>query len=165
MTGAHRRPDEDPVRSTLRSVLSLLLLVGLIPAALAVLAIVGLIVYLVATGSRYELIALMALQGIVAVVLASQLARKVLRNRTPSPLILADWIGDGAFMIVWLVIVLSTIGESQGWTHGAFEYAIDSILGLFVVGLPVYWWWGKRRVVLALTARAVDGRWPWSAGG
>jgi hypothetical protein len=104
-------------------------------------------------------------QGIAAVVLASQLALKVLRNRTPSPVGLADWIGDAAVVIVWVATVLANIGQNQGWMHGAFEYALDSIFGLLLVGLPVYWWRGKRFVVLALTARAVAGRWPWSAGG
>ena len=161
MTGAHRRPDEHPVRSTLKSVWWLFLLVGLIVASLAV---VGIPVYLIVADSKFLPIATMSVQCLVVVVLGSQLARKVLRNRTPSPVVLADWIGDSAVVIVWVATVLAGIGQNQGWMHGAFEYALDSIFGLLLVGLPVYWWRGKQFAVLALTARAVAGRWPWSAG-
>jgi len=129
------------------------------------LAIVGIPVYLLATKSKFLPIAIVAVQGFVAVVLARRLAQKVLRNRTPSPVVLADWIGDSAVVIGWFAVVLTSIGQNQGWVHGAFEYAMGSILGLCVAGMPVYWWRGQRRVVLALTARAVAGRWPWSAGG
>ena len=158
MTGAHRRTGQDPVRSALKSVLQ----VGLVAASLA---IVGIFAYLLATDSKYLPIIVMALQGFLAITYARRLAVKVLRNRTPSPVILADWIGDSALMITWVAVLLANIGRIQGWMHGAFEYAMDSILGLLVVGMPVYWLRGRRRVVLALTARAVAGRWPWSAGG
>ena len=165
MTGAHRRPDEDPVRSTFKSVLWLLLLVGLIAAGLALLAIVGFIVYVIATDSKYLPIVTTAIQVIIVVVFASELVLKVRRNHTPSPVILADWIDDAAVVMVFVVCLLAGIGRDEGWMHGAFEYVTSSILGLFIVAMPVYWWRGKRRVVLALTARAVAGRWPWSAGG
>jgi len=89
---------------------------------------------------------------------------KVVRNRAPSPKILGDWIGDLALVIVWVAVVVASLGRIQGWMHGAFEYVMFSVLGLFAVGMPVYWWRGQQRVVLALTARAVAGRWPWSAG-
>jgi hypothetical protein len=161
MTGAHRRTDQDPVRSVLKSVRWLLLLVGFVALGLA---FVGIPAYLLATDSKFLPIATMAVQGIVAVVLARRLALKVLRNRTPSPVVLADWISDSAFVIGWVVLVLASIGQNQGWMHGAFEYTMAGILGLFLVGMPVYWWRGQRRVVLALTARAIAGRWPWSAG-
>jgi len=143
--------------------------VGLIASCLAILvaglAILGIPVYLIATDSKLAPIAVMALQGLVAVDLARRLVVKVLRNRAPSPKILVDWTGDLALEIVWAAIVLTSFGRIQGWMHGTFEYVMLSILGLFVVGMPVYWWRGQRRFVLALTARAVAGRWPWSAGG
>jgi hypothetical protein len=139
----------------------ILLLVGFIAA---ILALVGIPVYLIATDSKYLPIATVAMQGIIAVIFASKFVLKVLRNRTPSPVILADWIGDSAVVMAFVVGLLGGIGRYAGWMHGAFEYAMGSILGLFAVGLVVYWVWGQRRVALALTARAVAGRWPWSAG-
>ena len=66
---------------------------------------------------------------------------------------------------MYLDRVRSAVGERQGWMHGAFEYATVGFDGLFAVGMPVYWWRGQRRIVLALTARSVAGRWPWSASG
>lgn len=169
MTGAHRHTDPDPVHSRLESVRWLLQGIGLIAACLAIvvagLAIFGIPTYLIATDSKFAPIAVMALQGIVAVDLARRLVVKVLRNRTPSPKILADWIGDSTLVIAWAAVVLTSFGRIQGWMHGASEYVMLSILGLFAVGMPVYWWRGQQRAVLAPTARAVAGRWPWSAGG
>lgn len=89
MTGAHRQTEQDPVRSVLKSVRWMLALVGFVAVSLG---IVGIPVYLLATDSKFLPIATMAAQGIVAVVLARRLALKVLRNRTPSPVVLADWI-------------------------------------------------------------------------
>lgn len=151
---------QDRVRSAVKSVRWLL--AGLIAAAIA---IAGILVYLLATHPKYLPIVTITVQSILAVEFARRLAVKMLRNRTPSPVVLADWIGDGAFVIVWVAIALVSIGQHQGWMHGTFEYATGGICGLFVVGMPVYWWRGQRRVVLALTARSVAGRWPWSASG
>jgi hypothetical protein len=66
----------------------------------------------------------MAAQGIVAVELARRLALKVLRNHA-------------ALVVGWMVSVLASIGTNQGWMHGAFEFAMLSVLGLYLVGLPV----------------------------
>lgn len=106
----------------------------------------------------------MALQGLAAILYAKRLALKVLRNRNPSPVQLADWISDSAIVIMWVAGLIVSIGQLQGWMHGAVKYATLSVLGLFVVGMPHYWWRGQRRLARALTARAVAGRWPWSAG-
>jgi hypothetical protein len=60
--------------------------------------VAGLIVaciVLVATHSKYLPIALIALQSTIAVRYAITLAVKILRDRTPSPVVLADWFGDG----------------------------------------------------------------------
>ncbi len=132
----------------------MLLLAGIIATGLAIV-----------TGSKLEPIAIAALQGVVTVIFAWRLAVKVLHNRAPSPVVLADWIGDAAVLLAWLVVVLASVGQIQGWMHGGFRYATFSILGLFIVGMPVYWWRGQQRVALVLTARAVAGRWPWSAAG
>jgi hypothetical protein len=161
MTGVHRRTEQDPVWSVLKSVRWLLGLVGLIAGSLA---FVGIPAYLIVTDSKFLPVASMAVQGIVAVELARRLALKLLRNDSPSPVVLADWIGDAALVVGWMVTVLANIGTNQRWMHGAFEFAVLSVLALFLVGLPVYWFRGERRLVLALTARAVAGRWPWSAG-
>lgn len=69
MTGAHRRaPEPHRVRTALKSVWWLLLLLGLI-------AVVS------ATNSKYLQIVVLATQGIIMLDLARRLAVKVLRNR------------------------------------------------------------------------------------
>ena len=153
MTGAHCRINEHPIGSAVMAAVSLLL-AGLVVASLVLLA----------THSKYLPIAVIAGQCTIAVWYAGTLAVKMLRDRAPSPVVLADWIGDGAFVIVWIAIALASVGQHQGWMHGAFEYTTIGLCGLFAVSMPVYWWRGKQRAVLALTARATAGRWPWSAG-
>lgn len=158
MTGAHSRTDEEPVQSILENVGCLLLLAS-------VLALVWLFTYLLATDSKDLPIPMMALQGLVVITYARRLAVKILRSRSPSPVMLADWISDSARVIAWTVVLLITIAEFEGCMHGALRYALAGILGLFIVCMPLYWWRGQRRLVLALTERLVAGRWPWSAGG
>jgi hypothetical protein len=157
MTGAHSRVNQHPVRGAVMAAgmaASLLLLAGLFVTSLV----------LMATHSKYLQIVVIAFQSTIAVWFAGTLAVKMLRDRTPSPVVLADWIGDGALVIVWIAIALASVGQYQGWMHGAFEYTTTSLCVLFAVSMPVYWWRGKQWVVLALTARAIAGRWPWSAG-
>ncbi len=156
MTGAHRNADRDP--TSVEGVRALLWLVG-------VLAAVGVFAYfLVADWNDLPTLVLVP-QALLVATYAKRLVVNVARNRTPTPVVLADWIGDLALFIGWFVVVISGIGRQLGWMHGAFEYVLVCILVLFAVAMPVYWWRGQRRVVLALTARSVAGRWPWSVGG
>jgi hypothetical protein len=132
-------------------------------AVLAMLVGVGLGIYFAVTKSGFLPIAVVTAQGIAAVVLARRLGREVLRTRAPSPAVLADWLDDSAALVAWVTTVLANVGEQEGWLHGPFEYTVLGILGLFLLGAPVYWWRGKRHVVRLLTARAVAGQWPWAA--
>jgi hypothetical protein len=156
MTGAHRREGWDPI--TVEGVRALLWLVGFF-------AVIGLFAYFLVTDWKDLPILLLALQALLTATYTKELVVKVVRNRTPTPVVIADWIADLALLIGWVVIVIAGTGQHLGWMHGAFEYATVSILVLFAVGLPVYWWRGQQLVVLALTARSVAGRWPWSVGG
>jgi hypothetical protein len=158
MTGAHRQADQHGAPSAVKSVRWLLEAAGVI----AVVAGLGFGIYLAVTNSKLFPIALMTTQGIVAVELARRLALEVVRDRAPSPVVLADWIDDSAVVIAWAALFLANIGEHQGWMHGAFQVTMLGVLGLFVVGMPLYWWRGKQRVVQALTGRAVAGQWPWA---
>jgi hypothetical protein len=155
MTGAHRRPGWDPV--TVEGVRALLWLAGFF-------AVIGVFAYFLVTDWKDLRILVLALQVLLAGTYAKELVVEVVRNRMPTPAVIADWIGDLALVILWLLIVISGIGQHLGWMHGAAEYALLSILTLLAAGMPVYWWWGQRRVVLALTARSVAGQWPWSVG-
>jgi hypothetical protein len=156
MTGGHRREGWDPI--TIEGVRALLWLIGFS-------AVIGVFAYFLVTDWKDLPILLLALQAIIAATCAKELLVKVVRNRAPTPVLLADWIGDLALLLGWLVVMISGIGQHLGWMHGAFQYALVSTLVLFTVGMPAYWWRGQRRVVLALTARSVAGRWPWSVGG
>jgi hypothetical protein len=57
-----------------------------------------------------------------------------------------------------VVVVLASIGQLRGWMHGMFRDFIGSVLVLYVIGSPVYWFGGKRRLIAALRTRATgDG--------
>ncbi len=139
MTGAHRRQGWDPV--TVAGVRALLWLVGLT-------AVIGVFAYFLVTDWKDLSILLLALQVIITATYAKELVVNVVRNRTPTPVVIADWIGDLALLVGWFVVVMSGIGQHLGWMHGALEYALVSIFALFAVGMPVYWWWGQRRAWL-----------------
>jgi hypothetical protein len=156
MTGAHRRAGWDPV--TVAGVRALLWLIGFFSA-------VGVFAYFLVADWKDLPILILVPQALILAISAKELVVKVVRNRAPTPVLIADWIGDLGLLTGWVVVVITTIGRNLGWMHGAFEYAVGGMLVLYAVGMPVYWWKGKRRIVLALTARSVAGRWPWSAGG
>jgi hypothetical protein len=156
MTGAHRREGWD--QTTVEGVRALFWLIGFV-------AVIGVFAYFLVTDWKDLPIILLALQALLAATYAKELVVKVVRNRSPTPVLIADWIGDLALLIAWFFILISGIGRQLGWMHGAVEYALMSILALFAVGMPVYWFWGQRRAVISLTARSVAGQWPWSVGG
>jgi len=53
-----------------------------------------------------------------------------------------------------VVVLLASIGQVRGWMHGMFRDVIGGILLLYVIGSPVYWFGGKRRLIAALRTRA-----------
>jgi hypothetical protein len=95
---------------------------------------VGVFAYFLVTDWKDLPTITLALQVLLVATYAKRLVVKVVRNRTPSPKILADWIGDLAFVITWVAIALTSFGRIQGWMHGAFDYVMLSIFGLFAVG-------------------------------
>ena len=55
-----------------------------------------------------------------------------------------------------LVVALATIGQVRGWMHGMSGDVVAGLGVLYLVGSPVYWFGGKRRLIAVLTA--------WGAG-
>jgi hypothetical protein len=53
-----------------------------------------------------------------------------------------------------VVVALASIGQVRGWMHGMFRDVIAGVLVLYVIGSPVYWLGGKRRLIAVLRTRA-----------
>ena len=65
-----------------------------------------------------------------------------------------DRLGLLAQLIGSVVVAVATISAAEGWLRGSFRYLVGGVLLLYVVGAPVYWFGGKRRLIAALQARA-----------
>jgi len=39
--------------------------------------------------------------------------------------------------LMWATLLFGSTAQLQGWMHGAVKYATLSVLGLFVVGMPL----------------------------
>jgi len=57
-----------------------------------------------------------------------------------------------------VVLAAASIGQVRGWMHGTYGRVVRGLLVLYVIGAPIYWLGGKRRLIAALKARATgDG--------
>ena len=111
--------DQHPVRSALKNILWL-------AGFLGSLAFLGFLADMIVTDSRYLPVMTMAGQCLVALIFAEKLAQKVLRNRTPSPVILADWIGDSAAVITLVALLLARF-TSTGVVYGVADAAVTDL--------------------------------------
>ena len=67
---------------------------------------------------------------------------------------MADRLGLIANLVVALVMALAFVGEVRGWMHGTFRVVVLGVLGLYLLGAPIYWYGGRRRLIEVLRTRA-----------
>ena len=145
MSGTHRgKPDH--------SVLIALLAVIVVPVAA-----IGFIIYLGVTTSGIWI-----LVAVLDAVVVIQAAHRVVLNLASTQLQSAEEVVDRLSLIAQLigavVVVLASIGQVRGWMHGMFRDAIAGVLLVYLIGSPVYWFGGKRRLIAVLrTWAASDG--------
>jgi hypothetical protein len=157
VSGAHRgKGDTSFLRAarTTGGLKTLGALVALAAAFAALLALLGLAVYVSLRHPATAPVILIAMQSFLWIVWAGELARNLRRGRTRSPKELVERMGHAVWLAGWTAVLLSSVGEQQGWLHGITEYILVGICSLFVVGIPVSWFGGKRRLIAAMTARA-----------
>ena len=71
---------------------------------------------------------------------------------------MADRLSLIAQLVGALVAALASIGQVRGWMHATFRDVIAGVLVLYLVGSPIYWFGGRRRLTSVLRTRATgDG--------
>jgi hypothetical protein len=140
VSGTHRgKPDN--------SVLIALLAVVVIP-----LAVIGLIIYVASRHPSVIFILVSVLDGVVVI----QATHRVVLNlaeRPQSAEQLARRLSLLAQLLGAAVVALAAIGQLRGWMHGMFRDVIATVLVLYAIASPVYWFGGKRRLIGMLSAR------------
>jgi hypothetical protein len=157
MTGAHRSTTQDRVAGGLKSASWLMTVIGVIMVPLALLALAIYLPIALHAGLQPYTI---AVQSLTCALALGKLAWILLRKRGRSPEDLVRLIAQAGVWLCLVTTLLADISQEQGWLHGAYRYAVDAISGLFLLGIPLYCFGGKRRLTAILTARDADRQWP-----
>jgi hypothetical protein len=119
-------------------------------AVAAPVVVIGFTIYLVIQHPSGILIILGALNGVMLI----QAAHKVVLNMAGKPPQSAEQVVDRLSLVAQLtsavVLTLASIGQARGWMHGMFRDIIDGVLVLYLIGAPIYWLGGKRRLIAML---------------
>ncbi|HYK31835.1 MAG TPA: hypothetical protein VEV63_07735 [Streptosporangiaceae bacterium] len=58
-------------------------------------------------------------------------------------------------LIAAVAVAIAAIAQARGWMRGPVRDVVLGVLVLYLIGAPVYWWFGgKRRLIAVLRARA-----------
>jgi hypothetical protein len=130
----------------------------IVPVVVVPVAVIGFIIYLVVKHPSGLLILLGAGDSVVVI----QAAHKVVLNLANAQLKSAEQVVNrlGAIAQLFIAVVgaLGSVGVTRGWMHGTFRDVITGVLALYLIGSPIYWFGGKRRLIAVLRARtAGDG--------
>ena len=95
------------------------------------------------------MILLAAVDGVIVIQAGHRLVLH-LANQLRSAEHVADRLSLIAQPIGALVVAAATIGQVRGWTDGMFRDVLVGIVVLYLVGSPVWWYGGKRRLIAVL---------------
>jgi len=134
------------------------LLIALVVVVVVPLAGIGFIIYLGIKHRSGVLILLGALDGIILIQAAHRAVLNLANKQLHSTEQMADRLSLIAQLVGALVAALASIGQVRGRMHAAFRDVIAGVLVLYLVGLPIYWFGGRRRLISVLRTRATgDG--------
>ncbi len=120
------------------------------------LAGIGFIIYLGVRHPSAILILLAAANGVIVVQVAHRLVLHLANQQLRSAEQVADRLSLIAQLIGALVVALAAIAQVRGWMHGMIRDVVAGLSALYLIGSPVYWLGGKRRLIAVLRA--------WGAG-
>ncbi len=142
MAGTHRGKPDYPAPIALLAVI-------IVPCALIALAIY--------VGIRHSS-ALFIVGSVLDAVIVIEAAHRVVLNlggkRPETAEEVVSRLSLVAQLIGAVVVVLEFIGQSRGWMGGIFGDVVLGVVVLYLIGMPVYRFGGKSRLIAALRARA-----------
>ena len=125
------------------------------------LAPIGFIVYLAVRHPSALLILVAAVDGVIVIQAGHRLVLHLANQQLRSAEDVADRLSLIAQLIGALVVAVATIGQVRGWMHGMFRDVVVGLVVLYLIGSPVWWYGGKRRLIAVLnTWGAGDGTGP-----
>jgi hypothetical protein len=133
-------------------------LIALAAVLVVPLAVIGLIMYLRARHLSGITVSLAALDGVMVIQAAHRVVMNLADKQLQSAEELADRFSLIAQLIGALVLELVFLGQVRGTMHGTFRDATGGVIVLYLVGSPIYWLGGKRRLVAMLRTRAAGDR-------
>lgn len=123
-------------------------------------AIIGTLIWAVVSHPSLVLILAAGLDGVMVLQAAHKLILNLGSKQPQSAEELVGRLGLIGQLIVALAVALAAVGEARGWVHGGSGIAGHAALGvavIYLIGAPIYWLGGKRRLVAALKARGIGG--------
>ena len=154
MSGAHHRPEANPLVSRRKGAgwLARLLLAVLLP--LALLALLGLVIYVAVTVPAADGAIFIAVFGLFWIYAAVDVTRTLRQVAAPSPRRRLDRAEAVGFMLLTTLMLLRAISQQQGWTRGEVSSVTAWLVGAVVLLFAVYRLGGKRRLIAAMEKRA-----------
>jgi hypothetical protein len=132
-------------------------LITLLAVVVVAVAVIGFIIYLPITHASVILI----LAGVLDAVIVLQATHRMVLNLASSQVQSAEDAVNRLSLMAQLVgavvVLLVCVGQLRGWMHGMFRDLIDGVLVLYLIGSPIYWFGGKRRLIAMLSTRAPGG--------
>jgi hypothetical protein len=155
--GAHSR-ESRPITAGLTAPGGLLRAAGLLALALALLALLAFSIYIAIERPHGLSTATAALQGAACVLTGGSLWWNLLHARRWSVRDIAERIGEALPFLVFVIALLSTIGDFYDWTGSTFTYVVVGGDSLLMLAMLVYWFGGKRWLATVLAARVAGSQ-------
>jgi hypothetical protein len=122
-------------------------------------ALIGFAIYLGVKHLSWLWILISTLDLVIVGQATHRLVLNIAKPQPRSAEDVVDRLSLVAQLIVAVVLAAASIGQVRGWMHGTYGNVIRGLFAVYVIGAPIYWLGGKRRLVAALAKRATgDGQ-------
>ena len=144
MSGRHRgKPDDSP-------------LIALLAVVVVPLAGITFIIYVGEKHPSAIFIPVIAVDGVILIQAAHRVVLNLANTQPRSAEQVVARLSLVAQLTFALAVTMASIGHLQGWMHGIFRDVVGGALVLWLVGAPIYWLGGKRRLIDALRTQATE---------
>lgn len=129
-------------------------------ALLAIAVVLGALIWIGFHLSGTHLSVLWLLTWVADAALVLQAGHRLVLNLANRQRLSAEETVDRLDLVAQLIaavaVALAAIGTARGWMHGLFWGVMVCVLVLYLIGSPIYWLGGKRRLIAFLRTRTAD---------